>query len=142
MLSTKPGLILKRRIKAAPPKISAAWTDPEKIMRWFGSDPGPTLHAETDLRIGGRFRFGFRTMNGEAHNVSGTYREVVPDRKLVFTWNWADPNERESLVTIDLKPDGEGTLLTLIHEQIVEDTVHDYRRGWIGALDKLEKLFA
>jgi hypothetical protein len=45
-------------------------------------------------------------------------------------------------VRIDLKPDGGGTLLTLSHEQIVDDTLHEYRRGWIGALDKLEKLFA
>ena len=45
-------------------------------------------------------------------------------------------------MTIDLEPDGDGTLLTLTHEQIVDDTVHDYRRGWFGALDKLEKLFA
>jgi hypothetical protein len=45
-------------------------------------------------------------------------------------------------VTIDLEPDGDGTLLTLTHEQIAGDTVHDYRRGWIGALDKLDTLFA
>jgi uncharacterized protein YndB with AHSA1/START domain len=142
MLSTKPGLILKRRIKATPAKIYAAWTDPKKIMLWFGSDQGPTLLAEADLRVGGRFRIVFRTMDGETREVSGTYQEVVSDRKLAFTWNWACPHERESLVTIDLKPDGEGTLLTLAHEQIVDDTVHNYRRGWVGALDKLEKLLA
>jgi uncharacterized protein YndB with AHSA1/START domain len=111
-------------------------------MLWFGSDQGPTLHAEADLRVGGRFRIVFRTMDGETHDVSGTYQEVVSDRKLAFTWNWARPHERESLVTIDLKPDGDGTLLTLAHEQIVDDTVNNYRRGWVGALDKLEKLFA
>ena len=38
--------------------------------------------------------------------------------------------------------DGDGTLLTLTHQEILDDTVHDYRRGWIGALDKLEKLLA
>jgi len=112
------------------------------MMRWFGSDQGPTLHAEADVRVGGCFRIVFRTMDGEEHGVSGAYREVVPDRTLAFTWNWASPRERESLVRIDLKPDGGGTLLTLSHEQIVDDTVHEYRRGWIGALDKLEKLFA
>jgi uncharacterized protein YndB with AHSA1/START domain len=136
MLDTRPSLILKRHIKAAPAKVYAAWTDPEKIMRWFGSDQGPTLHAEAD------FRFAFRMMDGEERDVSGAYREVLPGRKLSFTWNWANPCEPESLVTIDLEPDGDGTLLTLTHEQIAGDTVHDYRRGWIGALDKLEKQFA
>jgi uncharacterized protein YndB with AHSA1/START domain len=142
MLDAKPSLILKRHIKAAPAKVYAAWTDPEKIMRWFGSDQGPTLHAETDLRAGGRFRIVFRMIDGEERDVSGAYREVVPGRKLTFTWSWASPREPESLVTIDLEPDGDGTLLTLTHEQIAGDTVHDYRRGWVGALDKLDKLFA
>jgi uncharacterized protein YndB with AHSA1/START domain len=141
MLDTK--LILKRHIKAAPAKVYAAWTDPKKIVCWFGSDQGPTLHAETDLRAGGRFRIVFRMIDGEERDVRGAYREVVPGRKLTFTWRWASsPRESESLVTIDLEPAGDGTLLTLTHEQIVNDTVHDYRRGWIGALDKLEKLFA
>jgi uncharacterized protein YndB with AHSA1/START domain len=142
MLATKPNVILERYIKATPAKVYAAWTNPEKIMRWFGSDEGPTLHAEVDVRVGGCFRILFRTMDGEEHGVSGAYREVVPDRTLAFTWNWAGPHEPESLVRIELKPNGSGTLLTLIHEQIVDDTVHEYGRGWIGALDKLEKLFA
>jgi uncharacterized protein YndB with AHSA1/START domain len=142
MLATKPSIKIERRIKAAPAKVYAAWTDPKNIMRWWGSDDGPTLHAEADVRVSGRFRIRFRTMQGEEHECSGVYCEVVPDRKLAFTWNWADPPERESLVTVELKPHGDGTVLTLTHEQIVEDTTHDYRRGWSGALDKLERLFA
>jgi uncharacterized protein YndB with AHSA1/START domain len=142
VLGTQPDLILRRRIKAAPAKVYAAWTDPEKIVRWFGSDQGPTLRVEADVRIGGCFLIVFRTMDGEEHGVSGSYREVVPDRSLSFTWNWASRRERESLVRIDLEPDGGGTLLTLTHEQIVDDTVHEYSRGWNGALDKLERLFA
>src|SRR5260370_17784516 len=82
MLDTKPSLILKRHIKAAPAKVYAAWTDPEKIMRWFGSDQGPTLHAETDLRAGGRFPIVFRMMDGEERDVSGAHREGVPQAHL------------------------------------------------------------
>jgi uncharacterized protein YndB with AHSA1/START domain len=142
MLATKPSLILKRRIKAPPTKVYAAWTDPKKMMHWWGSDDGPTLHTEANVQVGGHFRARFRTMDGKEHECSGVYQEVVPDRKLAFTWNWAGPPERESLVTVYLKPDGDGTLLTLTHEQIVDDTMHDYFRGWTGALDKLERLCA
>jgi uncharacterized protein YndB with AHSA1/START domain len=141
-LASRPNVILKRRIKAPPAKVYAAWTDPKKIMHWWGPDAGPTTHAETDVRVGGAFRVVFRTIDGKQHECSGVYREVVPDRKLVFTWTWIGPPEPESLVTIDIKHDGDGALLTLTHEQIVDDTVHDYARGWTGSLDKLEKLFA
>ena len=62
----------------------------------------------------------------------------MPDRKLVFTWAWKSTPERESLVTVDLKPDGDGTLLTLTHEQFFDEDARDrHRQGWEGAMDKL-----
>jgi uncharacterized protein YndB with AHSA1/START domain len=74
--------------------------------------------------------------------VSGVYREVVPDRKLVFSWAWQSTPERESQVTIDLKPDDDGTILTLTHEQFFNETARDdHRRGWTAALDNLEKIY-
>src|SRR5712671_3380477 len=120
-------LTFKRRLNAAPAKVYAAWTDPEKIIRWFGrSDARPgSFEAEIDARIG------------------GVYREVVPNQKLVFSWAWHSTPERESLVTVSLKPDGDGTLLTLTHEQLFDQAARDgHERGWLGALDKLERFIA
>ena len=62
-----------------------------------------SLRAEADVRVGGRYRIVVRTPDGEEHDVSGVYREVVPNEKLVFTWAWRSTPERESLVTIALK---------------------------------------
>ena len=77
------------------------------------------------------------------HDVGGVYREVVPNEKLVFTWAWKSTPERESLVTVLIKPDGDGSLLTLTHEQFFDEDVRDrHQQGWTGALDKMEKLFA
>jgi uncharacterized protein YndB with AHSA1/START domain len=59
--STKPSLTLKRRINAAPEKIFTAWTDPKKMMCWWGTKDAVTFNAQTDLRVGGRFSVGFRT---------------------------------------------------------------------------------
>ena len=79
-------------------------------MKWFGPDSGPVEHAELDVRVGGGYSIGFRTEDGEQHYVSGVYREVVPNEKLVFTWSWRSTPERESLVTVLIKPDGAGSL--------------------------------
>ncbi len=142
-LDTKPSLVIRRHIKAAPAAVLAAWTDPEKIMRWFGPNGADVTHAETQVRIGGRFHVCFHTPDGEEHNVSGEYRDVVPDRKLVFTWEWRTLPERVSLVTVSVTPDGAGTLLTLKHEQFFDEPARDrHQSGWAGALDKLEALFA
>ena len=141
----KPSLTLKRRLKAAPGRVFAAWTDPEKIARWFG--PKQTLtgsvRAEVDVRPGGRYRMEFTTDDGERHQVSGVYREVVPDSRLVFTWAWESTPERESLVTITIIADGEGSLLTLHHEQFFDQKARDgHERGWTGTLDKLEQFLS
>jgi uncharacterized protein YndB with AHSA1/START domain len=142
---TKPSLTLKRRIKAAPAQVFAAWTDPEKLARWFGPKAAVagSVRAEVDVRPGGRYRMSFRTDDGERHQVGGVYREVVPDTRLVFTWAWHSTPERESLVTVTIAADGDGSLLTLHHEQFFDEKARDgHERGWTGTLDKLEQFFA
>jgi uncharacterized protein YndB with AHSA1/START domain len=142
-LATKPSLTLKRRLNAPPQKVFSAWTDPKKLARWMGPEEIETLSTEADARIGGHFRFIMRSPDGETHDVSGSYREVVPNEKLVFTWTWRSTPERQSLVTVALKPDGDGTLLTLTHEQFFDEAARDrHQHGWSGSLDKLERYVA
>ena len=138
----KPSLTLKRRIKAPPAKVFAAWTDPTLMARWLGPVGTVELTAKTDPRVGGRYEMKMR-MPDDEQNVSGVYREFVPNQKLVFTWAWRSMPERESLVTVELKPDGEGTLLTLTHSQFFDEEARDrHEGGWSGTLGKLEQLFA
>jgi uncharacterized protein YndB with AHSA1/START domain len=142
-VAVKPSLTLKRRLNASPEAVYAAWTDPKKLVHWFGPDQGPVTKAETDVRVGGRFHVVFHTEDGEEHDVSGVYREVIPNEKLQFTWAWRTMPERESLVTVLVKPDGDGALLTLIHEQFFDEPARDrHEYGWTGSLNKLEKALA
>ena len=138
----RPSLTFERRIDAPPERVYAAWTDPQKIVRWFARpDARPeTTTAEIDARVGGRFRFSFSTDN-EYYEVGGVYREVVPNRRLVFSWTWHSTPERESQVTVGLQADGEGTLLTLHHEQLFDEAARDgHARGWTVGLERMEKL--
>jgi uncharacterized protein YndB with AHSA1/START domain len=141
--ATKPSLTLKRRFKAPPAKVFAAFADPEKVKLWMGPGEMKALVAESDTRTGGHYRWVMEAPNGEQHDVGGVYREVIPNQKLVFTWAWKSTPERESLVTVEIKPDGDGSLLTLTHEQFTDEDARDrHQGGWNGALDKMEKLFA
>ena len=141
----KPSLTLKRRLNAPPEKVYAAWTEPAQIAHWFGPSEtvAGSVRAEMDVRVGGRFRVRFNTADGEHHEVGGTYREVVPNEKLVFTWAWHTTPERESLVTVLVRSEGEGTMLTLTHEQFFDQAARDgHQRGWTGTLEKLERYLA
>ena len=141
--ATKPSLTLKRRFKAPPAKVFAAFADPEKVKLWMGPGEIKAAHAESDTRTGGRYRWVMRAPSGEEHDVSGVYREVIPNEKLVFTWAWKTTPERESLVTVALKSDGAGTLMTLTHEQFFDEEARDrHQGGWNGAMPKLEAYLA
>jgi uncharacterized protein YndB with AHSA1/START domain len=142
-MSVGPSLSLQRHIKASPSKVFRAWTQPAQIVKWMRPGGTEMIHTEMDPRAHGHFRMIMRAADGEEHDVSGQYLEVVPDAKLVFTWAWRTTPERESLVTIVLRPDGEDTWLTLTHEQLADEAARDsHRGGWTEALDGLERYFA
>lgn len=142
-MADQPAVTLQRRINAAPAKVYAAWTEPAHIVKWMHPYGCNVLLAEMDVKVGGRFRIAMRTIEGEEPEVSGTFREVEPHAKLVYTWAWSGTPERESLVTLTLRPDGSGTLLTLRHEQFFDEAARDsHHGGWSSALDVLERYFA
>jgi uncharacterized protein YndB with AHSA1/START domain len=142
-VATKPSLTIKRRFNAPPEKVFSAWIDPEKVKRWMGPGEIKAVSAEADPRPGGRYHWVMKTPAGEEHDVSGVYREVVPNEKLVFTWAWKSTPERESLVTVTFKSDNGGTLMTMLHEQFFDDEARDrHNQGWEGALAKMEKYLA
>lgn len=141
--TTKPSLTLKRRLKASPAKAFGAWTQPQDIAKWMGPANIVSVVAETNVRVGGQYHIQMRTSDNEEHNVGGVYREIVPNERLVYTWAWKSTPERESLVTVTFKPDGDGTILTLTHEHFFDEEARDrHQYGWTGALDKLEKYFS
>lgn len=142
--AVKPSLTIKRRFKAPPTKVYSAWVEPEKLARWFGPGKIEIVEAILETHAGGRFMILGRSPDtGEEHRVSGVVREAVANERLVYTWAWQSTPERESLVTVEFKPDGDGTLLTLTHEQFFDEPARDrHNMGWTGALDKLETYLA
>lgn len=141
-LDERPSLVLTRRYSVAQEKVWRAWTDPQALKAWF--KPGPqgydVLIAEADARVGGRYRIAVRAPDGQEHEVSGVYREVVPNRKLIFTWAWKSTPERQSLVTLTFRAAGNGTELELRHEKFFDAEARDrHEHGWKGCLATLER---
>jgi len=80
---------------------------------------------------------------GEEFHVSGTVQEAIANERLVYSWAWRGTPDRVSLVTVDFKPDGDGTLMTLMHEQFFDESARDrHNQGWEAGLNKLEALLA
>ena len=144
-LDQRPSLTITRRLRASPQKVYAAWTHSENLIQWFAAQAKPgSVKADLDVRVGGRYRISFTNQdNGEYHEVGGLYREVVPDARLQFTWAWHSTPERESLVTIEFKPDADGTLMIFQQEQFADQAARDnHERGWNKFFDILEEHFS
>jgi len=108
-------------------------------MRWFGpAETRQVLQAETDVRVGGAYQVGFSTEDGLEHHASGHYREVEPQRRLVFTWAWRDTPAEVSLITLEFTPADGGTELAFLQTPFVDQATRDsHDHGWSGALDRL-----
>ncbi len=141
-------LTLVRHIAARPAVVFDAITTAEGISSWWGPDDGPVLLAETDVRVGGRFRVRFRMLDGSEHESTGSYIEVLPPERLVMSWRWteggeADEGEAESRIEIALRPLSGGTELSFTHCNLQTDASRDsHQSGWSGSLDKLVRRFA
>jgi uncharacterized protein YndB with AHSA1/START domain len=134
-VAERESLILTRVYPVAPEKLWRAWTDAPALRIWWNQADSPGWIGELDVRVGGRYRVVLRDPEGEYHDVRGVYREVVPNRKLVFTWNLHDgPPERESLVTVVLNATSAGTELVFRQEPIFDPRARD---GWRGAFKRL-----
>jgi uncharacterized protein YndB with AHSA1/START domain len=133
-----PSLKHIRLIRAAPEKVFEAFVDPREMVHWWCPDEGPTLSAETDLRVGGSYRVVFRTMDGELHESRGEYLEIDAPRRLVMTFWWSDTPHLRTRVTVSIEPTDDGARLTVLHDGFADTVSRDsHDVGWVGALDKL-----
>ncbi len=102
--ATKPSLTLKRRLKAPPAKVFAAWTEPEKIKRWFG--PGAVKAHPRRVRPARRRQIILGERGAGRRKAPGLrrHREVVPEREARLHLGLEATPERESLVTVRSSP--------------------------------------
>ncbi len=136
----RPTLVVSRRFAASPERLFDAWFDPKAVGTWLFATPGGvSKHVEIDARVGGGFAIHEQRAEMLATHF-GVYREFVRPNRIVFTFS-TEKSGPSSLVTIAIKPDGAGSLLTLTHQIDPEWALLDVsiRAGWEGALEGLAR---
>ena len=139
-------LYMNRLIAASRERVFQAWTTPEEIKVWFGPETCTVLAAQIDLRVNGEFCFDISSRERGKLQLRGTYREITPPSKLVYTWRWEGNPELaldNSLVTVEFIELGGSTEIRLTHENLPSDEAREsHRHGWSGSFDKLAKHLA
>jgi uncharacterized protein YndB with AHSA1/START domain len=141
-VSTQPALQVKRTFQASRERAFRAWTDAKELARWFAPPSDySTVVPELDLRVGGNYRIEMHHKGGNVHRINGTYREIKPPEKIVFTWRWEEgPAAHDSLVTVEFRDLGSSTEIQLTHEQLPSaEERGKHEHGWNLCLDHLAK---
>ena len=144
--SEKTSLEIKRFINAPRDRVYAAWTDPAQLKEWWGPEGVRTRNFTADVRVAGKYRWDLVNQEGEEMTAFGEYRELVPGKKIVFTWQWDDDEawkNTSSVVTVELSDCDGGTDVKLTHVQLPSEASRDrHTEGWNSMLDRLEGFFS
>jgi uncharacterized protein YndB with AHSA1/START domain len=143
-------LVVSREFEAPRELVWKAWREPEQMKEWLDLGEGIRIElVKMDMRVGGRFRLQTRMADGEFFTAVGTYLEVKPFERLVYTWDWEKDGSgpefgelegKETLLTVEFRASRKGTQLILTHERFESAERRDRHEGgwkdWMGRLAK------
>jgi uncharacterized protein YndB with AHSA1/START domain len=146
-------LTIERIFDASPELVWKAWTEPEHVMRWWGPKDFTSPTCTVDLRVGGKYLFCMQSPEGQRFWSTGTYQEIVPQQRLVYTDSFSDSEGNivpatyygmsedfplQQLVIITLEAHGDKTKMTLTHRDFpMGYDAEMAEQGWNESLDKL-----
>lgn len=128
-------------IPAIPEKVYAAWATTEMVSKWYASDDIKAGGLSLDVRVGGKFS-ATMIVAGEEFTIAGVYKEILPNRKLVFTTEWQDPLHHSTLTTVEFRKKDAGTELLLTQENFANsDEAEGNKTFWLKSLGSLAQKF-
>lgn len=139
---------LERTYDASPARVFAAWSSAEARAHWFHGPEGWRAEIrEVDFRVGGHERARGLFPDGRISDFRATYRDIVPERRIVFVYDMYlnDTKISVSLATVTFDPAGPGTRLTITEQGAFLDGYDDgggREEGTTWLLDNLQAALA
>lgn len=127
-------------LEAPLARVFSAWCDIDNLRQWFAPGDMTVPEAMADLRPGGRYRIVMQEKDGKRHVVGGEYREIVPNERLRFSWQWEGKPDVTEVNVVFRALDQQRTELTLIHTGFATPEARDsHGKGWAGCLANLRR---
>jgi uncharacterized protein YndB with AHSA1/START domain len=154
----KQELVITRIFDAPRDLVFKAWTERDRMMRWWGPNGFTLPVCKIDVRPGGDYLYCMRSPEGKDYWGKGVYREIVEPERIVCTDSFADEKgdtvspqaygmspdwPEEALITVTFDEQGGKTGFTLQHAPLKPGPERDMcHQGWSESLDKLEEYLA
>lgn len=135
--------VIERTYDASPARVFAACSDRAAKAAWFvGPDEWAQGRYEMDFRVGGRERASGGPPGGPVHTYEATFQDIVPDQRIVSTYDMHldDTRISVSLATLEIAPTGAGTKLVYTEQAVFLDGYDipaDREKGTRDLLDNL-----
>ena len=127
-------------VQQPPERVFAAWSSARALASWFAPMATQAPEVNMDFQVDGAYRIVMPLPDGSVHTTSGKFLEIVPNERIVMTWQcdaFADP---ETIVTVDFAKVSGGTQLRLTHDTFESpDTCTAHRGGWDACLSELAR---
>ncbi len=153
-MSGKGEIVISRIFDAPRKLVWKAWTEPEQLSKWWGPKAFTSPFCKMDLRVGGKYLCCMRSKEGQDFWSTGTYKEIVPFKRIVYTDSFADEKGNpvpashygmpggdwpmELMVTLTFEDHGNKTKMTLTHAGIPAGEMREMTGvGWNESFDKL-----
>ena len=133
-------LTLRRSFPAARERVFRAWTERGALQQWFRPGGRGLTVSQLDVQVGGSYRFD---LDDGSDSMLGTYLEIVPPEKLVFSWSFANMHGVETVVTVEFIERGPSTEVILTHQRLTsKELLSSHQAGWQSMLDQLAQVLA
>jgi uncharacterized protein YndB with AHSA1/START domain len=132
-------LVLRRTFEASRARVFRAWITPVALESWLRPRGMSMIVRSLDARVGGSFRFDLES----GSSLIGTYLQIVPPEKLVFTWSGGAAQSWGTVVTLDFLDQGAATELVLTHEHLgTPERRARAEGGWPSLFDALASVLS
>jgi uncharacterized protein YndB with AHSA1/START domain len=143
---------IKRTFDLPIATIWKAWSEPESFKKWWGPKEYTCPDCTIDFRVGGKYLAAMQGPDGKKNWSTGTYKEIVPQKKIVYSDSFADSKGNkvsgaeygmpempmESMVTAEFEEADGKTTMSLHHAGIPVNMADDCTKGWQSCFDKME----
>ena len=134
-------LKFSRSFEAKPAFVFKALTHPDLIKKWFGPHGYTCPVVDVDLRVGGNYHIEMKPPEGEIIKLDGVYKVVDPPNALEYTWQWDEPDAKETGVKVQFNPSGNRTEVFVEQGEFANaESKEGHEQGWLASLDRLEEI--